>query len=283
MNRELRDGSGLWVSAETQCQAEPMRGSQCDGCLEFDSPSQLLADAVELWASGGGILVTGLPLRWIFEPGMLYGSTRKWWHATSERATPHEGLDFFSYLDGTSSEMRDIEIGTPVRPILPGVVCAIFDDFVASTVLISHDVADDSSLLHSENPEIRMKCWPTGQRLLSIYAHVDPPAGLAVGDEVKSPSIVIGVVAPWRTRPTASEAAASEAASQAAPGAAHPEEGPTPLDSASAARVLKIRAPSHLHFSVGWIDKSAVVPTSWADMLSHASFRFSEPPMPAGM
>jgi hypothetical protein len=48
-------------------------------------------------------------VKWIFEPGMLFGSTVMWWTDSGRRKHPHEGLDLRFYRGRQKHRIR----GTP--------------------------------------------------------------------------------------------------------------------------------------------------------------------------
>ena len=72
-----------------------------------------------------------------FTPGMLFGAPLQWWSSRRPRQTPHEGLDFHLFArarrfgraggGGVHDPARDVRAS-----IRPGVVAAVFADFVAA-------------------------------------------------------------------------------------------------------------------------------------------------------
>ena len=120
-----------------------------------------------------------------FTPGMLFGAPLQWWSSRRPRRTPHEGLDFHLFArrragsDEPEEEVCTIPPGTCVRSIRPGVVAAVFADFVASTVLVRHDdVVREGRVLHT------------------VWGHVT--AAVAAGDELRARQM-IGAIAPSQT------------------------------------------------------------------------------------
>jgi len=284
---DSQDGDSVWVVNEIS--GNMTVPSDSDGIGDaYRSPSHLLADAVEHWAHGGGIKVGLGCRRWLFHPGMLYGSKDKWW-TDGERRTAHEGLDFFTYEDSETGATQEIQSGVAVRPMLPGTVIAIFPDFMSRTVVVAHDVtypvptcdhfSNNNSSCSSSNPErtvamdscaaatcmplenltvflhsstIKCEAWPADRRLLTIYAHIDPDPNVHVGMKIIKPISVLGTVT----------------------------SACAPRVTASDTKIC--RAPSHLHLTTAWTSIHSKPPESWADLCTSGKFVIVEPPIPAG-
>ncbi len=108
--------------------------------------------------------------RFIFYPGMEFGSEVKWWPDRGTRPTLHEGVDFCYYLNSSGKE----KIATPefmVPVMADGRVLNICDDYLGQTVFLDHGY---------DNP----------QRFLSIYAHIVPDKDLKKGDRIQSGEVI---------------------------------------------------------------------------------------------
>lgn len=101
--------------------------------------------------------------KWLFEPGMRFGDTDKWWQPGTTRARPHEGLDLLVFLD-KRGDKHFLPAGTAIPPMLSGIEVARIPDFMGETVILSHDLKDES-----------------GRRLHTFYAHLQPAGILANG------------------------------------------------------------------------------------------------------
>ena len=109
---------------------------------------------------------------WIFCNGMQFNSPDKWWGDLGFRDFPHEGIDLCLYLDG-SGRMRRIDEKTRIPAMRDGVVRALFKDYLGWAFVFEHE----SSGLE-------------GGRLISMYAHTTPIAGIDVGMAVKEGDII---------------------------------------------------------------------------------------------
>jgi hypothetical protein len=93
---------------------------------------------------------------WLFEPGMKFAETNKWWQPEAGRDKPHEGLDLLIFLDGRRGRHL-LPSGTIIPPLLNGTEVARIADFMGETVILAHDFLDDA-----------------GRRLHTFYAHLQP-------------------------------------------------------------------------------------------------------------
>ena len=207
-----------------------------------------------------------------------------------------------SYFD-LSGTARDVQPCTPVAPLLPGTVVAIFPDFMQTTVVVattpstvrvesklssgdrSQDGDDDLSEKHFLAPNLCVETWPVGRKLLMIYAHIVVADGLAVGSVLSSPTDRVGTVAPVKLKP-------APAASSATTGASNSNNNNNSNNTSVnrlEARVQPPRraaaAPPHLHLSLAWAPLEAPPPQGWDDLVSpsmEARVELTEPPIPAG-
>lgn len=111
---------------------------------------------------------------WLFLPGMRFADKEAWWNGTL-RPSPHEGIDLLFFAD-RAGQRRQLPPLAPVPPVWDGEVVAVFDDFLASTVVVRHPVMDKR-----------------GWRLISLYGHVRPRVGC--GDQVSTNKALATVAA----------------------------------------------------------------------------------------
>jgi hypothetical protein len=97
---------------------------------------------------------------WLFHPGMLFGSDRKWWGNGGTRTAPHEGIDLFLYRDN-SSATQQLRAGAKIPAVFDGTIVQVCDDFLGKSVFVRHDGIEHQ-----------------GNRLLTIYGHVSPGHGM---------------------------------------------------------------------------------------------------------
>lgn len=110
--------------------------------------------------------------RWLFYPGMAFGTTQKWWGDFGTRDFPHEGVDFCIY-EGTDGQAFHFEVNSTIPVIDDGIVRAVFKDYLGHAIIVEHDP------------------WPgSEQTLLSIYAHTDPLPTVELGLSVDKGSII---------------------------------------------------------------------------------------------
>ena len=110
--------------------------------------------------------------RWLFHPGMLFGSPEKWWGDRGERDFPHEGIDLGLYAN---QQRQTIALGAATRiPVMhDGVVRAMFKDYLGQALIVEH------TLEHGQD-----------QKFLSVYAHTTPLAGIRIGQNLKAGDII---------------------------------------------------------------------------------------------
>jgi murein DD-endopeptidase MepM/ murein hydrolase activator NlpD len=72
---------------------------------------------------------------WVLHPGMLFGSSLKWWKPGGTRPSPHEGVDLCLYA--TRSGTTDfLTAGMTVPAPVTGTVVGVISDFLGSSVVI---------------------------------------------------------------------------------------------------------------------------------------------------
>jgi hypothetical protein len=117
---------------------------------------------------------------WLFHPGMLFGSTVRWWGDMARRDTPHEGLDLQAYRT-VRAAIRNLNEVTAVPVIFGGKVVRIIDDFLGRSVFVRH--ARDTD----------------GSHLYTAYGHVRPFSGTQPGEDMEEGGI-IGTIADAREK-----------------------------------------------------------------------------------
>jgi len=84
--------------------------------------------------------------RWIFDPGMLFLSDRKWWGDQGLRSRRHNGLDLQRYAsDGDA--VKDLEHDMKVPMMFDGSVVRRIKDFLGETFFAVHEIFDGDSQL----------------------------------------------------------------------------------------------------------------------------------------
>lgn len=110
--------------------------------------------------------------RWVFCPGMLFNSPEKWWGDHGRRDFPHEGVDFCLYRD-RAGQTRRLDKTSRIPAMHDGVLKAVFTDYLGKALIIAHDPAAGGN-----------------HRLLSIYAHTRPLAGIDIGSTIKEGEVI---------------------------------------------------------------------------------------------
>lgn len=125
-------------------------------------PTQFVSDLVGL----NGLDEMGFS-RFIFYPGMLFGSTEKWWGAGGSRPSAHEGLDlcFFETRDRRRYRL-DETVRIPAA--VSGRIIRIMDDFLGRTVVVES------------------RCRPAAAPFYTFYAHIRPDMELREGDALSA-------------------------------------------------------------------------------------------------
>lgn len=111
----------------------------------------------------------GPDIEWVFHPGMLPESRRKWWGDFKTRPAAHEGIDICFYRTGTGP-IRQLPAGARVPAWSSGTVLNICDDFLGTTLVVAPQA------FVSERT-----------RILEVYSHlsvcdeITPGTGLGAG------------------------------------------------------------------------------------------------------
>jgi hypothetical protein len=116
------------------------------------------------------------------------------------RDRPHEGVDlcFFKDREGSIHHVPDAPFGIPV--LYDGTVVNVVEDYIGTSLFVLHNICDAK-----------------GNQLFTIYAHIDPSAGMRSGVAVKEGNIIATI---------------------------------------ADARKKKAKMSSHLHLSLAWIAPS---------------------------
>jgi hypothetical protein len=109
--------------------------------------------------------------RWIFQPGMLFQARETWWGERRPRPTPHEGVDLYSFAD-RHGRVSTLDEHTNIPAAFDGDIVKISRDFLGQSVFLRHDI------------------WSDGRQLWTIYGHLAPMAGLAIGETVAGGQII---------------------------------------------------------------------------------------------
>lgn len=136
---------------------------------------------------------------WIFYPGMLFNDLSTWWGDRGVRLRAHEGLDFCFYRD-TGGQDRSLREKTMIPMMYEGEIVRIGDDFLGKSIFVSHNIYD-----------------ACGNRLHTIYGHMNPYSGVTIG-KVVGEGELIATIADTGKRTT--------------------------------------KIPPHVHISVAWMPKS---------------------------
>lgn len=114
---------------------------------------------------------------WLIEAGMAFASGRLWWGKGGRRPRAHEGIDLAAWLT-VGGERRQVAAGDLIPVAYSGVVRTLLPDFIAASIWVRHGA---------------IRCGPG--TLHSVYAHVNPVAGLYLGKEVREGEVMASVAA----------------------------------------------------------------------------------------
>ena len=113
--------------------------------------------------------------RFVFYPGMRFGSSDKWWGKPGYRHAPHEGIDicFFQTASGRFCRM---DASTRIPTAADSRIVHVMEDFLGHTVVASQMIPKEG-----------------GRELLTLYAHIKPDARLRVGDRLREGELFAGI------------------------------------------------------------------------------------------
>ena len=113
--------------------------------------------------------------RWLFYPGMAFGSTQKWWGDFGIRDFPHEGIDFCLY-EGEEGQIFHFNAGSAVPVVASGTIRAVFKDYLGHAIVVDHGPLariEIKSFYQSMPTPIR--CFIFKQACVSKKAHSSQP------------------------------------------------------------------------------------------------------------
>jgi murein DD-endopeptidase MepM/ murein hydrolase activator NlpD len=113
--------------------------------------------------------------RWVFQPGMLFQASEKWWGDQGHRAALHEGLDLYSFADA-GGRVITVDQHTQIPAAFAGYLVKIDRDFLGKSIFMSHEIFA-----------------PGGRRLLSAFGHTAPRDFLKIGQPVAEGEIIAAV------------------------------------------------------------------------------------------
>ncbi|HKL00011.1 MAG TPA: hypothetical protein VJ943_07140 [Desulfotignum sp.] len=114
----------------------------------------------------------GDDIEWVFYPGMLPDSSRKWWGDWQTRPAAHEGIDicFFRTPDKTIQQLAP---GALVPAWSPGTVVNLCEDFLGHSLVVVPDHTTGGST-----------------RVLEVFSHLAPCDGITPGTRVTAGRII---------------------------------------------------------------------------------------------
>jgi murein DD-endopeptidase MepM/ murein hydrolase activator NlpD len=120
--------------------------------------------------------------KWVFRPGMQFGSRDKWWGDLGNRGSEHEGLDFYLYKDGEDNLNQLTEM-TRVPAMYSGKVVGFINDFLGESVILKHEFHENRS-----------------HHFCTLYAHTRRFPGLGVGEKIKKGDVIATVADTRRSK-----------------------------------------------------------------------------------
>ena len=119
---------------------------------------------------------------WIFDPGMAFQSTNKWWGDLGRRDFPHEGVDYCLYTDSSCGKHR-LHAGARIPVTHDGRVRAMFDDYLGRSLVVGHAAGNDGR-----------------EEFISIYAHTQPLDHIRPGVTVQAGDIIATIADTSRSK-----------------------------------------------------------------------------------
>jgi hypothetical protein len=105
-------------------------------------------------------------MNWVFQPGMRFQASEKWWGDRGRRPAPHEGLDLYSFAD-EAGRVKTVDPQTQIPAAFGGHIAKIHPDFLGKSIFMSHEIFAQGD-----------------RRLLSAFGHTVPRDTLKVGQYV---------------------------------------------------------------------------------------------------
>jgi hypothetical protein len=122
--------------------------------------------------------------RWMFQPGMGFQSSEKWWGDRGRRAAPHEGLDLAIY-EAASGTVKTMDQYIQIPAAFFGRIVKIVPDFLGKSIFMLHEIYQAE-----------------GMRLWSAFGHTVPAASLVIGQDIEAGEIIGTIAAPAGLKPT---------------------------------------------------------------------------------
>jgi hypothetical protein len=110
--------------------------------------------------------------KWLFLPGMLFNSLKKWWGDNGTRPVPHEGLDLCQFEE-VSGDTKILDRHTKIPAAFAGEIVKIDRDFLGQSIFIRHEIFD-----------------ARGRQLYSAYGHTKLQDALKVGLPVAAGEVI---------------------------------------------------------------------------------------------
>ena len=149
----------------------------CRSCITLPKKTSFSRRLVE----GNGLDEHGF-VEWLLYPGMLFRATEAWWGQQGRRETAHEGLDLCYYRDQEGT-VFSLGKGASIPVMYDGIVAAIIDDFLGSSLIVRHHIRNDR-----------------GSELCSIYGHTTPRDDIRVGRAIEEGEIIATVAGAERSK-----------------------------------------------------------------------------------
>ncbi|PIU53157.1 MAG: hypothetical protein COS90_07680 [Deltaproteobacteria bacterium CG07_land_8_20_14_0_80_60_11] len=113
--------------------------------------------------------------RWIFQPGMLFHASGKWWGDRGTRPALHEGLDLYSFEDA-GGRVKTVDQHIQIPAPFAGHIVKIDRDFLGKSIYLSHAIFAAG-----------------GRQLLSAFGHTIPRDFLKTGQQVAEGEIIAAI------------------------------------------------------------------------------------------
>ncbi len=117
----------------------------------------------------------GLPVEWLFHPGMLFSSMDKWWGDFGFRSSAHEGIDI-TYFRTQEGKLCCFDDKVLIPAMEDGRIINICDDFLGQTLVVEAEKQDPGPALG-----------------IYTYAHIRPDTRLSIGCCIKKNEIIARV------------------------------------------------------------------------------------------
>jgi hypothetical protein len=111
-------------------------------------------------------------IEWLFYPGMLPESNRKWWGDFTNRHAAHEGIDICFYKN-RNKKIRSLGPGAAIPAWSAGTVVNVCEDFLGRTLVVEPKNFSG-----------------TATRVVEVFSHLDPCEGIAIGTRVAAGRII---------------------------------------------------------------------------------------------